>query len=165
MIQMQQNLMFINQSTVESKFGMEEIWNVCQFELPAFDMYCRLKLWSGIRCVNVLDILFWVELAVAVRNGSTRTIPWVQCHQLQLAATSYIHICTWLRHQEPTEMKGPLTADEPKFSGGCTNISVAQNPMPSKPLFSSRKVFLKSATVSVTSNLAVRAWSIKCRRK
>jgi len=25
MIQMQQNLMFINQSTVESKFGMEEI--------------------------------------------------------------------------------------------------------------------------------------------
>ena len=34
-----------------------------------------------------------------------------------------------------------------------------------KPLFSSRKVFPKSATVLVTSNLAVRAWSIKCRRK
>ena len=33
------------------------------------------------------------------------------------------------------------------------------------PLFSSRKVFPKSATVPVTSNLAIRAWSIKCKQK
>jgi hypothetical protein len=48
---------------------VEEIRNVCRFELPAFDMYCRLELWSGIRCVNVLDKLFRFELAVAVRNA------------------------------------------------------------------------------------------------
>ena len=36
---------------------------------------------------------------------------------------------------------------------------------PLQPLFSSQKVFPKSATVPVTSNLAARAWNIKCRRK
>ena len=34
-----------------------------------------------------------------------------------------------------------------------------------QPLFSSQKLFPKSATVSITSNFAIRAWSIKCRRK
>ena len=34
-----------------------------------------------------------------------------------------------------------------------------------QPVFSSRKVFLKSATVPITSNLAIRAWNIKCRWK
>jgi len=52
MIQTQQHL-FCSSTRPEhvgSKFCMEQIWSVCRFELPAFDMYCRLKLWSGIRC-------------------------------------------------------------------------------------------------------------------
>ena len=32
-----------------------------------------------------------------------------------------------------------------------------------EPVFSCKKKFQKSATVSITSNLAIYAWSIKCR--
>lgn len=80
-----------------------------------------------------LDAIYILDTILS----SSRRAKWLYPYDylstpMSSAGNDLVDICMCLCHQEPTEMKGPLTADEPKFSGGCTNITVARNQMPSK---------------------------------
>jgi hypothetical protein len=68
-------------------------------------------------------------------------------------------------HRKPAAVWRGVKAKKAAYRVKFSNLLLfAPLPLAGKSLFSSRKVNPKSATVSVTSNLAVHAWSTKCRR-
>ena len=106
-------------------------------------------------CYIILEIIFYHHISFS-SPGTNQTHLFYICLARQKASTFQ----PTPRHLFfPGKVPRPPTKHAPGIVGQAAARVVVLWPC------LVQKIFLKSATVAITSNIAIRAWNIKCRRK